>query len=192
MPAGFWQELPPLWRVLGNAIVGVSIHARKQEVEEMRKLRRVLAVMLIAAAVLGLHAVPAEAATQISVSFSVNTTTSGPAAYDMHVFVLLPMDRVDAEGYVWNGARIEIRGYGDDPGTDPVIYGPYYFLYYNGLMATDYGVVLDLYWQEWPGAWMNEDDGYWNREDEFYIKATWVDADGGTLQATSGVITGLF
>jgi len=158
----------------------------------MKRLRRILAVTLIAVAVLGLHAVPARAATEISVWFSVNYTTSGPAAYDMHVYVLLPMDRTDAEGYLWNGARIEIRGYGDDPGTDPVIYGPYYYWYYNGLTATDYGVVLDLYWQEWPGSWMNEDSGYWNREDEFYIKATWVDADGGTLQANSNVIVGLF
>jgi hypothetical protein len=59
-------------------------------------------------------------------------------------------------------------------------------------VATDYGVVLDLYWQEPPGSWMNEDDGFANRTDEIYATATWVDADGGTLRATSGVITGLF
>jgi hypothetical protein len=158
----------------------------------MNRLRRILAVMLIVAAVLGVHAAPANAATQIYLSFTVSRTTSGPAAYDMHVYVLLPMSRADAEGYVWNGARIEIRGYGDDPGTDPVIYGPYYYLYGNGLVATDSGVLLDLWWQEWPGAWMNEDDGYGNRQDEIYVKATWVDADGGTLQATSHVIVGLF
>jgi hypothetical protein len=161
----------------------------------MKRLRRILAVTLVAAAALGLHAVPANAATQIYMSFTVSRTTSGPAAYDMHIYVLVPMSRADAEGYLWNGARIEIRGFGDDPGTDPVIYGPYHYWgapYWNGLVATNSGVLLDLYWQEWPGAWMNEDDSYANRVDEIYATATWVDADGGTLRATSSVITGLF
>jgi hypothetical protein len=158
----------------------------------MTKLRRILAVTLIAAAVLGVHAVPAQAATEISMSFSVTRTTSGPAAYNMHVFVVVPMNRTDAEGYLWNGARIEIRAYGDDPGTDSVIDGPDYYLYYNGLVATDYGVVLDLYWQEPPGSWMNEDDSWGNWTDEIYAHAKWVDADGGTLQTTSSVLTGIF
>jgi len=39
---------------------------------------------------------------------------------------------------------------------------------------------------------MNEDDSWTNRVDEIYARATWVDGDGGTLQATSGVITGIF
>jgi hypothetical protein len=158
----------------------------------MTRLRRILAVALIAAAALGVHAVPANAATQISMSFSVTRTTSGPAAYDMRVFVVVPMDRIDAEGYLWNGARIEIRAYGDDPGSDSVIYGPYHYWLFSGLVATDFGVVLDLYWQEPPGSWMNEDDSWGNWSDEIYAKATWVDADGGTLQTTSSVITGIF
>ena len=161
----------------------------------MKRLRRILAVALIAAAVLGVHAVPAQAATHISMSFTVTQTTHGPAAYDMHIVVVVPMDRIDAEGYLWNGARIEIRAYGDDPGTDPVIYGPYHYWgapWSTSLVATDYGVVLDLYWQEWPGSWMNEDHSFGNNEDEFYAKATWVDADGGTLQTRSDTIIGLF
>jgi hypothetical protein len=150
------------------------------------------AVTLIAAVLLGVFTVPAKAATEIVMTFSVTRTTSGPAMYDMRVFVVVPMTRTDAEGYLWNGARIEIRVYGDDPGTDPVIYGPVHYWRTNGLVATDYGVVLDLYWQEPPGSWMNEDDGWGNRGDEFYAKATWVDADGGTIWTTSGLITGLF
>ena len=147
---------------------------------------------LIAAAVLGVLTVPAKAATEIAMTFSVTRTTSGPAMYDMRVFVVVPMNRVDAEGYLWNNARIEIRVYGDDPGSDSVIYGVRIYHRLNGVVATDYGVVLDLYWQEPPGSWMNEDDSYANRGDEIYAKATWVDGDGGTLQTTSSVITGLF
>jgi hypothetical protein len=158
----------------------------------MTRLRRMLAVTLIAAAVLGVLTVPAKAATEMVMTFSVNRTTSGPAMYDMRVFVVLPMNRIDAEGYLWNNARIEIRIYGDDPGTDPVIYGVRIYHRLNGVVATDFGVVLDLYWQEPPGSWMNEDDSYGNRGDEIYAKATWVDGDGGTLNRTSGVITGLF
>jgi len=159
----------------------------------MTRLRRVLAVVLIAAAVLGVFTVPARAATEIVMTFSVNRTTSGPAMYDMRVFVVVPMNRVDAEGYLWNNARIEVRIYGDDSGSnDPVIYGPKIYWRINGLVATDFGVVLDLYWQEPPGSWMNEDDSWTNRVDEIYARATWVDGDGGTLQATSGVITGIF
>jgi hypothetical protein len=158
----------------------------------MTRLRRILAVTLIAASVLGLATVPAKAATEIDISFSVNRTTSGPAMYDMRVFVVLPMNRIDAEGYLWNGAQIVVRIYGDDPGTDSVIYGPKLYVRTNGLVATDFGVVLNLYWQEPPGSWMNEDDSWGNRGDEIYARATWVDADGGTLTTTSGVITGLF
>lgn len=158
----------------------------------MTRLRRMLAVTLIAAAVLGVAAVPANAATEIAMTFSVTRTTSGPAMYDMRVFVVVPMNRLDAEGYLWNGALIEVRVYGDDPGRDVVIHGPNLYRRTNGLVATDFGVVLDLYWQEPPGSWMNEDDSWGNRGDEIYARATWVDADGGTLQTTSGVITGLF
>jgi hypothetical protein len=158
----------------------------------MTRLRRMLAVTLIAAAVLGVLTVPVKAATEIVMTFSVNRTTSGPAMYDMRVFVVLPMNRIDAEGYLWNNARIEIRVYGDDPGSDSVIYGVRIYHGLNGVVATDYGVVLDLHWQEPPGSWMNEDDSWGNRGDEIYPKATWVDGGGGTIQATSGVITGLF
>jgi hypothetical protein len=105
----------------------------------------------------------------------------------------VPMNRIDAEGYLWNNARIEIRIYGDDSGpNDPVIYGPILFWRINGLVATDFGVVLDLYWQEPPDSWMNEDDSWTNRTDEIYARATWVDGDGGTIYTTSGVITGIF
>jgi hypothetical protein len=151
-----------------------------------------LAVVLTAAAVLGVLTVPAKAATEIHMAFSVTRTTSGPAMYNVQVLVVVPMTRADAEGYLWNHARIEVRIYGDDPGTDPVIYGPTLHFRTSGLEATDAGVVLDLYWQEPPGSWMNEDDSYANWGDEIYAKATWVDGDGATLQTRSGVITGLF
>jgi DNA-binding CsgD family transcriptional regulator len=172
--------------------MGVSIPAPNRRSNEMTKLRRMLAVTLIAAAVLGVLTVPAKAATEIAMTFSVNRTTSGLAMYDMRVFVVVPMNRIDAEGYLWNNVRIEVRIYGDDAGTDPVIYGPHSFRRVNGLVATDFGVVLDLRWQEPPGGWMNEDDSWTNRGDEIYAKATWVDGDGGTISTTSSVITGLF
>jgi hypothetical protein len=159
----------------------------------MTSLRRTLAVMLIAAAALGVFTVPAHAATEIAMTFSVARTTSGPGLYDVHILVVLPMNRIDAEGYLWNNARIEIRVYGDDSGSsDSVIYGPHFYWQINGLVATDYGVILDLYWQEAPGSWMNEDDSWGNWYDEIYASATWVDGDGGTLRTMSNVITGYF
>jgi len=158
----------------------------------MTRARRVLAVTLVAAAMLGLVGAPARAATEIYVSFSVTRTSSGPAMYDVTTSVWLPMDRIDADGYLWNGARIELRYYGDDVGPDPLIVGPLTFSRTTGVAATDIGVVLVAQWQEFPGSWLNEDNGYGNYTDALYVKARWIDADGGTLQATSNVVTGIF
>lgn len=157
-------------------------------------MRRVLAVVLIAAGAVGLLTTPAHAASQITASLSITRTTSGPALYNLRTLVKLPMSRADADGYLSNGARIELRFYGDDPAFDNLLIGPItYVRSATGLSSTDAGIVLDARWQEAPGSWLNEDDGFFDgRTDEIYVTARWVDGDGATLQAKSNVVTGIF
>ncbi|QJY49996.1 hypothetical protein [Pseudonocardia broussonetiae] len=39
---------------------------------------------------------------------------------------------------------------------------------------------------------LNEDNGYWDKTDEIYADATFVDGDNGSRRAYSNVVTGLF
>jgi hypothetical protein len=160
-------------------------------------MRRMLALSALAASTLAagvLAGSPADAASSITASFSVTRTTSGPALYNLRTLVQLPMSKQDAEGYLWNGARIELRFYGEDPAFDNLLIGPItYIRSATGLSATDQGIVLDARWQELPGSWLNEDDGFFDGvTDEIYVKARWVDGDGATLTAKSNVVHGIF
>jgi len=102
----------------------------------------------------------------------------------------------DALGYIVNGARIEVECWGDDPVADDFLSGcpdPNRggTVTYSGsqLMATPTGVHLTIVNLYEFGSALDEDfpDG-----DEIYIKVRWIDGDGYTLNARSGVVSGRY
>jgi hypothetical protein len=158
-------------------------------------MRRILALTVIAAAMAALvPGAPAQAATQITATFSVSRTTSGPALLNLRTQVNVPMSQADADRLLLNGARIELRFYGDDQFFDNLLIGPItYVRTATGLTTTSAGVELDARWQELPGSWLNEDDGFFDGvTDEVYVKARWVTGTGATLEAKSNVVNGIF
>ncbi|GIH25728.1 hypothetical protein Aph01nite_40380 [Acrocarpospora phusangensis] len=161
----------------------------------MNKIRRGLAASVIAAlGVLGLAGSPAQAATVITAQLSISPNPPpGPGVFNVKVFVKVPMSQEDAEGYLGNGARIEVRFMGDDPGTDSVILGPVTFVRSStGLSVGPEGIRLHFLSQEAGGSFLNEDDSWGNRVDEVYVNARFVDATGATIRTNSNLATGLF
>ena len=157
-------------------------------------VRRLLAMTLVAVGTLGLVGAPAHAVTEITATFSVTRTTSGPALYNLRTLVNVPMTKAQADAHLLNGGRIELRFYGEDPLFDNLLIGPItYVRTATGLSTNDLGVALDAQWQELPGSWLNEDDGFLDgRGDEVYVKAKWIDGNGATVQAKSNVVKGIF
>ncbi len=155
--------------------------------------RSSIAAALLVAGVLGPAAAPAQAATQITASLTI-TRSAGLGLFDVRVLVKVPMNLYDANGYLNNGARIELRFYGEDPVSDDFLVGPItYVRSATGLSATEQGIRLAASWQEAPGSWLNEDDGLAEGvTDEIYVRARFVDGDGGTIQARSNTVTGIF
>ena len=117
------------------------------------------------------------------------------------------MNQEDAAGYIWNGARIEVRCYGDDWADDelpdvpvPGRSGPGI---YTGkpapgqpgelgvLTATPDGVHLTIVNFYEKGHQLDEDD-LPSDDDEVYCKARWIDGDGHILTDTSNTVTGDF
>ncbi|GAA4215326.1 hypothetical protein GCM10023074_69760 [Microbispora amethystogenes] len=158
-------------------------------------LAALFAGTLFTGGVLGPAAAPAQAATQITASLSVTRAAPpGPGLFNVRVLVKVPMNLYDANGYLNNGARIELRFYGEDPVSDNLILGPIvYVRSATGLSATEEGIRLLTQWQEEPGSWLNEDDGLLDGvTDEVYVRARFVDGDGVAIQARSNVVTGIF
>ncbi|GAB1817626.1 hypothetical protein [Herbidospora sp. RD11066] len=148
---------------------------------------------------LGFAGTPAQAASQMTITHSIQVTGYVRHQIDVH----LPMSREDAAGYIYWGARIELECWGEEVGPDEYLYdvpgvGPTftgtpkrapYPPGHGVLRATEDGVrltTLDVYPK---GEALNEDYGL---QDEIYCKAKWIDADGGTLKAKSNVVSGYF
>ncbi|RGA00957.1 hypothetical protein DI270_032105 [Microbispora triticiradicis] len=154
-----------------------------------------LAGALFAGGVLGPAGTPAQAATTITASLSITRAAPpGPGLMNVRILVKVPMNLYDANGYLNNGARIELRFYGEDPVSDNLVLGPItYVRSAVGLSATEEGIRLLTQWQEEPGSWLNEDDGLLDGvTDEVYVRARFVDGDGVAIQARSNVVTGIF
>jgi hypothetical protein len=162
---------------------------------------RILNRMGQALAVLGLGATmsialpnaPAQAATIINVTHEITV----PGLVRHQIDVHLPLSQWDAQGYINNGARIEVQCWASDtfPLADNVINGcpnpiggPAVYSG-NELFADDTGVHLHLVTLYEVGSTLNEDFGF---RDEIYVKARWVDGDGGVLNARSAIVTGYF
>ncbi|XVQ89521.1 hypothetical protein ACQP2K_19525 [Microbispora siamensis] len=157
--------------------------------------RSAIAGALLVTGVLGPAGTPAQAATQITASLTITPSAPpDPALFNVAVLVKVPMNLYDANGYLNNGARIELRFYGEDEFSDNLLLGPItYVKSAVGLSATEEGIRLLARMQERPGSWLNEDDGFFDGvTDEIYVRARFVDGDGGTIQARSNTVKGIF
>lgn len=178
------------------------------------RITRPLTTGLLALAVIGttigLGAAPAEAKA-MSATLGIDRTPEPGSGgkYRVHVDVLVPMNKYDADGYVNNGAYISLTFLADDAGDDrfnelPVfVAGPttsayvrYWRNYNYGLFTDSQGVHLRTSFLA-PGNVLNEDKSAFstavgNTRDEIYYVASFVDADGGRSTRKSNVATGYF
>ncbi|TKK87158.1 hypothetical protein FDA94_18755 [Herbidospora galbida] len=156
-------------------------------------LNRLAAAAVATVGVIGLMTPPAQAATVITAHLEIGFNTGVPAARTINLSVHVPMDEYDANGYLIHGGRIQVRFYGSDSGTDPVIYGP--VTWYRGdygLTAGPDGIRLDYGWEVPQGSFLNEDDSWVNNGDEVYIVAKFIDGDGATITAESNIEEGIY
>lgn len=106
------------------------------------------------------------------------------------------MNQYDAQGYINNGARMELRLWGDDPSYDNLRKGPYF--------TADEGGGPGQMWADWDGlhythsvvvsgSVLNEDSGWYEGAgDEIYANAKFVDGDGGVRTKNSNVVHGTY
>jgi len=151
----------------------------------------------------GLASAPAHAASSVQITHKITVPDLVRHQIDAH----LPMNQEDAAGYIWNGAKIEVRCYGDDWFDDqlsgvpvPGFTGPGT---YKGrpapgqpgelgvLTATPDGVHMTIVNFYEKGSALNEDI-LPTDDDEVYCKARWIDADGHILTDTSNTVRGKF
>lgn len=156
-------------------------------------LKRLAATTVAAVGVIALATTPAQAATVITAHLEIGFNTGVPAARTINLSVHVPMNEYDANGYLIHGGRIQVRFYGSDSGTDPMIYGP--ITWYRddyGLTAGPDGIRLDYGWEVPQGSFLNEDSGWANNGDEVYIVAKFIDGDGVTISAESNIEEGIY
>ncbi|MEO3859503.1 hypothetical protein [Acrocarpospora sp. B8E8] len=150
-----------------------------------------LGAALVALSMLSLIGSSAQAATVITATLGIDfNPPPGPALINADSVTHIETNLYDGVGYLNNGARIELRYYGDDPGSgDALLVGP--LVYYNGtpgLYVDDNGIWLEHLLQV-PASVFNEDDSWFNRTDEIYLRATFIDGDGGTIRDDSNVVS---
>jgi hypothetical protein len=166
---------------------GMERHGRMRTIT--RLIRRIGICTAAVVTTLGMTGAPVNAATVIYAgSFYVIRTA--PCTFQVEMGAFLPMSQEDAEGYLYWGARVEYRIYGQDTWFDDFLYGPITvgttFHYHNDAQSDGVSshtiAVLGC-------SDLNEDLA---DIDEIYYQAKWVDADGGTIQANSAVLRGEF
>ncbi len=163
----------------------------------IRAVGRIGTVALAFGMGLGLASAPASAAPSPSgAQLNVYRDPADPNFTRVTMSGLFPMSQADAQGYLNNintgkqPGGMEYVIYGDDEGDrDPVrnsAWAPgtdHIPGYYIGATSTGlaHSLVINL-----PNGYLNEDDG----EDEIYIRATFVDADGGRRTQFSNMVKG--
>lgn len=189
------------------------------------KSRRVIAGTLGGAIglalIVGSPSSTAQAATRINASLGLYVNdASGYNPWDnAWINVRLPMSQYDAQGYINNGAQVEIRCWGDDyffdddlfrddryvytgttgdrywiPGSEKLVTGV------NRLYADTDGVRLTAIISykhlsgkdNYPYKGFNEDTWPESDTDEVYCNALWTDGDGGRIGAFTNVVKGTF
>jgi hypothetical protein len=147
-------------------------------------------------------AAPASAAPNASgARLSIYTDPATPKVSRVTIDGLFPMAEADAVGYlnnIYTGAKpggMEYQIIRDDNGDESG--GRTYWVAGNGsfdgrhLIATREGIHHLLILNE-TNDFLNEDDGAFDDDDEIYVRATFVDADGGRKSQISNVVTGRF
>lgn len=187
-----------------------------------RPLARIVRAVAVAVAALALTlgpaGPPAHAATTIYAYLGINIDgiylpNDGQIYSNAWINVHLPMNQYDAQGYINNGARIEIECWGDDSVFDDILTYGYvatgegtgdYYLHgagvtvhgVNRLYADASGVsltaIIGAPRHKAPLWGFNEDNQYPEVTDEVYCKVTWIDGDGAKLTATTNVTKGDF
>ena len=100
------------------------------------------------------------------------------------------MNQWDADGYINNGAQMELRIYGDDPHFDNLQFGPYGGV---SLLGTPDGIKFHRSARISCG-YLNEDHGWYDGGpgDEIYVNAKFIDGDGGVRQVNTNIVKGTF
>ncbi|GAA1625722.1 hypothetical protein GCM10009733_022990 [Nonomuraea maheshkhaliensis] len=156
--------------------------------------RRLAAAGAGLALALSVATLPAAAVTEMHVGLSIETFP-GPShdnnTYAVNIDVWLPSNRYDGQGYINNGARVELRVMGRDTWFDNLQMGPY--TYRRGpLYADDNGIHLRV---RLPATHdqLNEDWGSLDTAgDEIFVRARWVDGAGDTITSESNQVNGVF
>ena len=144
----------------------------------------------------GLASAPAQAATGMSAHLTIQKENNENACW-VGTEGLIPMNQYDAQGYINNGAKMELRIYGDDPSYDNLQYGPYF----NGGStaggsAQFYAAADGIHFFRTVRiscGYLNEDNGWYEGSgDEIYVNAKFIDGDGGVRQVNTNVVKGTF
>ncbi len=165
----------------------------------MKQLRRRIArTMALGAAMAGL-------------AIGVGTTPAHADAWSAHLEILhynpypyywvavdghIPMSQWDAQGYINNGATVELRLYGADLGRWPdyhdLMYGPYFW-------GGGWGGGSGQLWADADGIhffrtvllpcnYLNEDGDF----DELFVNAKFIDGDGASSNVNTNEIQGYY
>jgi hypothetical protein len=167
-----------------------------------KTIGRLTAIAVALGAGLAVATTPATAApAQSGARLFVYTDPASPETTRVTVEGVFPMSEADAVGYlnnIYTGKQpggMEYVYYKDDSGDDDR--GTVRWIAGNGsfdgysLTATRDG-VRHTFITYLPTDYLNEDTGAFDDDDEIYVKATFVDADGGRRSQISNVVTGRF
>jgi hypothetical protein len=156
----------------------------------------------------GLAAAPASAAPAPS-GANLKITYASGGYYNVIISGVFAMSQYDAVGYMNNlgtGSRaaqgmgpggIYFHVTGDDPGSyDSDVWRTDFYAGAHQdaggyLFAGSGGIYFYRAFQVHASV-LNEDNGYWDKTDEIYADATFVDGDNGRRVAYSNVVTSLF
>ncbi len=163
-----------------------------------------LALAAVGASVLG--ATPAEAkAMSAKLTITGHAEPKSGGKYRVYINTLVPMNKYDADGYINNGARMEVTFYQDDPDSENFNSIPAFSAgghtrtwrrYSTGLLTSEKGIHLSLSLLV-PGSVLNEDKGHFNTligntRDEIYYKVVFIDGDDRYSSKKSNIATGYF
>jgi hypothetical protein len=150
----------------------------------------VLALMVPAALV----AVGSPAQAEVTMTLRQRITVPGLIRHQ--IIAVAIMSQADAQSEIARGARFQVECWGADVGPDQPIPscpqpGQSGIVTYSGsaLIADTNGVRLDIVNFYEKGGALNED---LFTDDEIYVKARWIDAEGHTISLETPEISGSF
>jgi hypothetical protein len=109
---------------------------------------------------------------------------------------LIPMNQWDAQGYINNGATMELRLWGADwPDGDDLQYGPYFWGGGSGggsgQLWADVDGIHFFRTVLLPASYLNEDSSP-RSGDELYVDAKFIDGDGASRHVHTNEVSGNF